>query len=255
MTTLIIDDEAPARTIVRQYLADFPQVRIVGECADGLAAVESIAQLQPELVFLDIQMPGLNGFEVLGRLEQVPRVVFSTAYDQYALGAFEAGALDYLLKPYDRTRFRRAVERVLQHTAADAPDANLQRLLQRLEDARTTMPAPAAPAAFPPRLFVPQGARLVAVPVETIRWVEAAGDYATLHTTTGQHLSNLGITALQNRLDPQRFLRIHRSVLVALNAVAELERDGSGGYYATLEGGKVVRVSRSYADALRPLLG
>ncbi|KUG07230.1 LytR/AlgR family response regulator transcription factor [Solirubrum puertoriconensis] len=254
MTTLIIDDEAPARTIVRQYLADFPQVRIVGECADGFAAVESIAQLQPELVFLDIQMPGLNGFEVLGRLEQVPRVVFSTAYDQYALSAFEAGALDYLLKPYDRTRFRRAVDRVLQHTA-DAPDANLQRLLQRLEDARSTMPAPAAPAAFPPRLFVPQGARLVAVPVETIRWVEAAGDYATLHTTTGQHLSNLGITALQHRLDPQRFLRIHRSVLVALNAVSELERDGSGGYYATLEGGKVVRVSRSYADALRPLLG
>ncbi|GAB2955827.1 LytTR family DNA-binding domain-containing protein [Hymenobacter coalescens] len=250
MNTLIIDDEAPARTIVRQYLAGFPQVHVVGECADGLTAVAQIEALRPDLVFLDVQMPGLTGFEVLARLPEVPRVVFSTAYDQYALQAFEAGAVDYLLKPYDRARFRQAVERVLQRPAA-APDAAMQRLLQRLDEAR---PA-AAPAVFPPRLFVPQGARLVAVPVDTIRWVEAAGDYATLHTATGQHLSNLGISALQERLDPQRFLRIHRSVLVALDAVRELERDGNGGYYATLDGGKVVRVSRTHADALRSLLG
>ncbi|GAA4380538.1 LytTR family DNA-binding domain-containing protein [Hymenobacter koreensis] len=253
MTTLIIDDEAPARTIVRQYLADFPQLEILGECADGLSAVEQIQARQPAVIFLDIQMPGLTGFEVLARLPVVPRVVFSTAYDQFALSAFEAGAVDYLLKPYDRARFALTVGRVLNHAAQ--PDAALQRLLQRLETSRAAQPAAPTPATYPPRLFVPQGPRLVAVPVDTIRWVEAAGDYATLHTTAGQHLSNLGISALQERLDPQRFLRIHRSVLVALDAVRELERDGSGGFYATLEGGRVVRVSRSHADSLRPLLG
>lgn len=253
MTTLLIDDEAPARTIVRQYLADFPQISIVGECADGLSATEAICQHQPDLLFLDIQMPGRTGFEVLAQLDRIPRVIFSTAYDQYALSAFEAGAVDYLLKPYDRARFRQAVERVLAHAAA--PDAALQRLLQRLEE--TKMPPSASPApTYPARLFVPQGTRLVAVPVQDIRWVEAAGDYATLHTRAGQqHLSNLGISQLAQRLDPEKFVRIHRSVLVALDAVRELERDGSGGFYATLEGGRTVRVSRGHADALRPLLG
>ncbi|TGE11899.1 LytR/AlgR family response regulator transcription factor [Hymenobacter elongatus] len=250
MTVLLIDDEAPARTIMRQYLADFPQLVIVGECADGLAAVEAIRRLQPELVFLDIQMPGLTGFEVLTQLDQVPRVIFSTAYDQYALHAFEAGAIDYLLKPYDRPRFRQAVERVLAQAAT--PDAALQQLLQRLEEKG---PGPRVPGAFPTRLFVPHGPRLLAVPVREIRYVEAAGDYTTLHTATGQFLSNLGISQLAQRLDPQQFLRIHRSVLVALDAVQALERDGSGGYYATLAGGHTVRVSRSYAEVLRPLLG
>jgi two-component system LytT family response regulator len=215
--------------------------------------VEAIRLHQPDLLFLDIQMPGLTGFEVLAQLERIPRVIFSTAYDQYALSAFEAGAVDYLLKPYDRARFRQAMERVLAQAAA--PDAALQRLLQRLEETKMPPSATVAPT-YPERLFVPQGTRLVAVPVQDIRWVEAAGDYATLHTKSGQqHLSNLGISQLAQRLDPEKFVRIHRSVLVALDAVRELERDGSGGFYATLEGGRTVRVSRGHADALRPLLG
>lgn len=246
MTTLIIDDEAPARLIVRQYLADFPQLTIVAECADGLTALAAIREHRPDVVFLDIQMPGLTGFEVLAQLTEVPRVIFSTAYQQYALDAFAAGAVDYLLKPYDRTRFRQAVTRVLSQPAA--PDAALGRLLQRLDEA-------SEPAAYPGRLFVPHGGRLVAVPVAEIQLVEAAGDYATLHTANGQFFSSLGLGQLAARLDPQRFMRIHRSVLVALDAVRDLERDGSGGYYATLATGRVVRVSRSYADALRPLLG
>lgn len=252
LTALLIDDEEPARLIIRQYLADFPQVRIIGECANGPEAVEAIGRLRPELVFLDVQMPGLSGFEVLARLEVVPRVIFSTAYNHYAVNAFETGAIDYLLKPYDRARFRQAVERALQQLTT-GPDEALQRLLQQLQTA-APLAAPTAPA-YPPRLFVPQGPRLVAVPVESIRYAEAAGDYCTLHTSTGRHLSNLGISQLQERLDPARFLRVHRSYLVALSAVRELERDGSGGYYLTLDDGQSLRVSRSHAEALRPLLG
>ena len=248
LSTLIIDDEAPARLLVRQYLAEFPEFAVLGECTDGLSAVVTIREQQPDVVFLDIQMPGLTGFEVLAQLEQVPAVIFVTAYDQYALGAFDAGAVDYLLKPYDQVRFGQAVQRLLSRIAT--PDAGLQRLLQQL-----TLPSEPAAPVYPTRLFVPRGLRLVAVPVASIRWAEAAGDYCTLHTTTGPHLSNLGITALQERLDPQRFLRIHRSALVALDAILALERDGSSGYYATLEGGHTVRVSRTYAEALRPLLG
>ncbi|AII54357.1 LytR/AlgR family response regulator transcription factor [Hymenobacter sp. APR13] len=253
LTTLLVDDEEPARLIIRQYLADFPQVQIIGECANGPDAVETIGRLRPELIFLDVQMPGLSGFEVLARLEVVPRVIFSTAYNYYAVNAFEAGAVDYLLKPYDRARFRQAVDRALQQLSA-GPDEALQRLLLQLQTAIPLAPA-AAPAAYPPRLFVPQGPRLVAVPVDSIRYAEAAGDYCTLHTGTGRHLSNLGISQLQERLDPARFLRVHRSYLVALNAVRELERDGNGGYYLTLDDSQILRVSRSHAEALRPLLG
>ena len=253
MTTLLIDDEMPARLLLRQYLADFPQLRIIGECADGPAAVEAIRGLQPDLVFLDIQMPGCTGFEVLAQLDQVPPVIFSTAYDQYALSAFDTGAIDYLLKPFGRARFRQAVERVLARP--HEPSAALQNLLDKLTAGPATPPETNGPAPYPARLFVPQGTRLVAVAVRDIRFVTAAGDYSTLHTTAGQRVSNLGISQLAQRLDPRQFLRINRSILVALDAVHELERDGSGGYYATLEGGDVVRVSRSYAEALRPLLG
>ena len=252
LSTLIIDDEAPARLLVRQYLADFPAFAVVGECADGLSALAAIREQAPDVLFLDIQMPGLTGFDVLARLDQVPAVVFFTAYDQYALGAFDAGAVDYLLKPYDRLRFGQAAARLLARATAPTPDAGLQRLLHYL----TLPPAATEPArTYPARLFVPHGARLVAVPVASIRWAKAAGDYCTLHTSTGSCLSNLGITAFQERLDPSLFLRVHRSALVALNVVLTLERDGSSGYYATLEGGHTMRVSRLYAEALRPLLG
>ena len=249
LTTLIIDDEAPARLLVRQYLAEFPEFEVVGECADGLSAVAAIREQAPDVLFLDIQMPG---FDVLARLDQVPAVVFCTAYDQYALEAFDAGAVDYLLKPYDRPRFGQAATRLLARATAPTPDAGLQRLLNQLA-LPPSVPEPAR--TYPARLFVPHGSRLVAVPVAGIRWAEAAGDYCTLFTNTGSYLSNLGITALQERLDPQLFLRVHRSALVALNAVLALERDGSSGYYATLEGGHTVRVSRLYAEVLRPLLG
>ena len=252
LSTLIIDDEAPARLLVCQYLAEFPAFVVVGECADGLSAVAAIREQAPDVLFLDIQMPGLTGFDVLAQLDQVPAVVFCTAYDQYALGAFDAGAVDYLLKPYDRFRFGQAVARLLARATAPTPDAGLQRLLHYL----TLPPAAPEPArTYPTRLFVPRGARLKAVPVASIRWAEAAGDYCTLHTSTGSYLSNLGITALQERLDPSLFLRVHHSALVALNAVLTLERDGSSGYYATLEGGHTVRTSRLYAEVLRPLLG
>ena len=243
---LIVDDEAPARKVVRRALAalDAP-VRVVGECADGPEAVEAVAQADADgapvdLLFLDVQMPGLSGFEVLHEIAArdlpVPRVVFSTAFDQHAVRAFEVAAVDYLLKPFTRARFAEAVARAL-----DADDASASRAVQQ-----------AAP--YPARLLVEDGGVYVPVPVDDVLWVEAAGNYARLHTRGKTYLASQGIGALAERLDPARFARVHRSVVVAFGALRALERDNSGGFTARLVDGAVVRVSRTYADAVRQMM-
>ena len=230
---LIVDDEAPARRLVRETLAGLnASVEVVGECANGFEAVAAVAAAHPPigLLFLDVQMPGLDGFETLAALEArglaLPRVVFSTAFEQHAVRAFDVAAVDYLLKPFTRARFAEAVGRALAGPAAE-------------------------PSAYPDRLLVERGGVLVPVETREVRWVEAAGDYARLHTERGAFLASQGIGALAGRLDPSRFVRIHRSTLVALDAVRALRRDGSGGFWAALDGGAEVRVSRTYADVVR----
>ncbi|NKB68583.1 MAG: response regulator [Candidatus Latescibacteria bacterium] len=237
-TALIVDDEPLARRLVAEYLADFPRIDIVGEAANGPEAVRTISSLRPDLVFLDVQMPGLNGFEVLARLEEIPAVIFSTAHDEYALKAFEVNAVDYLLKPYDRARFAQAVERAMARQPADSE--NLLGLL------------PAEQAAA--HLFVRAGGRIIRIATAAILWIEAAGDYAQLHTAGRSHLCGLGLGALEKRLDPGRFIRVHRSAIIALEALDFLDSDGEGGLVATLTNGAQVKVSRSQAARLRDLL-
>ena len=243
---LIVDDEAPARKVVRRALAalDLP-VHVVGECPDGPDAVEAAAQAAAsgapiDLLFLDVQMPGLTGFEVLQEIAArdlpTPRVVFSTAYDEHAVQAFEVAAVDYLLKPFTRARFAEAVARALD---AETPAAG-----RAVQDA----------APYPARLLVEDGGVYVPVPVEDVLWVEAAGNYARLHTRGKTYLAGQGIGALADRLDPARFARVHRSVVVALGALQALERDNSGGFTARLADGAVVRVSRTYADTIRRMM-
>ncbi|MEM1115886.1 MAG: LytTR family DNA-binding domain-containing protein [Bacteroidota bacterium] len=243
----IVDDEAPARRMVREALAalDAP-VKVVAECANGPEAVAAVADAEAagtpvDLVFLDVQMPGLTGFEVLAEIESrglaVPAVVFSTAFDQHAVRAFEVAAVDYLLKPFTRERFAEAVERALAAGPAPATEA-----------------ARAATPDHPERLLVEDGGVFVPVRVADVLWVEAAGDYATLHTRGRTYLASQGIGALAERLDPARFARVHRSTVVALDALQALERDNSGGFVARLVDGAVVRVSRTYADTIRRMM-
>ena len=251
---LIADDEAPARKMVREALAALDPavggaVRVVGECANGPATVAAIEAAERggaavDLLFLDVQMPGLTGFEVLDEAERrglrLPRVVFSTAFDHHAVRAFEVAAVDYLLKPFTRARFAEAVGRAL----ATPPE-------------RAGGAAEAAHRAAPPfaeRLLVEDGGVFVPVATADLVWAEAAGDYTKLHTRAKTYLASQGIGALSERLDPDRFARVHRSTVVALGALRALERDNSGGFVARLEGGAVVRVSRTYADTIRRMM-
>ncbi len=238
---LIVDDEPPARQIIREYVAEFPQIEIVGEAGSGTEAIRLIDEMRPELVFLDVQMPGATGFEVLQQVSHFPKVIFTTAYDQYAIRAFEVNAVDYLLKPFPRQRFQKALQRILSEEEAAA-----QRGLEQLLSA-------VAPAGAQ-RLFIRVGAKIYPVPMEEIQWIEAAGDYSVLHLQERNYVCNLGIGALEKRLDPQKFLRVHRSAIVALAAVKSLQGDGEGGYIAHLQGGVRVRVSRSYAHKIRDLI-
>jgi two-component system LytT family response regulator len=242
---LIIDDEPLARQVAREFSAAHPALEIIGECENGRHAVTLINRLKPDLIFLDVQMPGLSGFEVLEQLGHVPAVVFTTAYDQFAIRAFDVHAVDYLLKPYDRERFTLAVERALQRLRKEVVEVD--RLASLLNSVKNTPP-------FPERLLVKAGTRLLPIKVSDIEWIEAADDYSELHAIGAAHLCSLGLGELEKRLDPQKFARVHRSAIVNLSRIRNLEKDGEGGMIATLSNGTEIKISRSYAAALRKLI-
>ncbi|NVO31654.1 LytR/AlgR family response regulator transcription factor [Hymenobacter lapidiphilus] len=234
---LLVDDEPDARQLLRQYLGQEPGYELVGEARDGPEAVQLIHTLQPDLVFLDIQLPGCSGFEVLARLEQLPQVIFSTAYDAHALQAFEFHALDYLLKPYGRTRFQQALARV----AYD--DARVEALAQRLLQAG---------GPYAPRVILHKGTRRLIVEARSIRYVEAYGDYCKVYLHTEQLLALNGISELAQKLDPALFCRVHRSYLVNLAHAQEVVQEGRR-RYVVLDNQARVRVSSSYQGQLRQL--
>jgi two-component system LytT family response regulator len=244
---LIVDDEPPARNLIQEYLEDLPRIEPIGECGNGREAINAINEKAPDLVFLDVQMPGLDGFDVLERIDVLPDIIFSTAYDEYAIEAFDAGAVDYLLKPYSKARFRKAVGRALERYDQD-DDTYADRLAALLQEAKTNADE------APERLYVRHGDKIIPVDPEDIRWIEAAGDYSKLHTDGKSYLSSKGIGDLEERLDPTRFMRVHRSHILAFPAIDHLYSDGSGGYKAVLDDGTKVRVSRSYASDIRERL-
>ena len=242
-TALIADDEAPARQLLAEFLGRFPQIHIVAVCADGARAVREIDLHRPSLAFLDIHMPAPSGLELLTQVRHLPRVVFTTAHPEFAVRAFEVNAVDYLLKPYDFERFSTAVDKALKASRGSEVD----RLVSLLHDVRR----PGAAG----QLFLKVSGRIVAVPVDRVRWLQAEGDYTRVHTRDGSHFVSEGLGGLEARLDPGRFMRVHRSAVVALEALRELTSDGDGGYLARLDDGTEVRVSRSYASKLRGLAG
>ncbi len=242
MKILLIDDEADARKLLREYLGAFPELAIAGECTNGLEAVSAIDRLEPDLIFLDIQMPGLSGFQVLQQIVHVPQVIFSTAYDRYALKAFDHNAIDYLLKPYTRDRFVQAISKVLR----SHPSRNLDQVRALSEHLQREF----APANYPDRLLVEQGRHLVALPLNQIIWLQADDDYTRLHTRERFYLSSLGIGELELRLHPAQFLRIHRSAIINLEHIREVIKDPNGPI-VVLSNGVRQKVSRSYQDALK----
>ncbi len=240
-TCLIIDDEKLARDLLREFLESFPQIDVIGESAKGSEAVEKINKLKPDLIFLDVQMPGMNGFDVLDEIDHEPHVIFTTAYDQYAIRAFEKNAVDYLLKPLDEERFTQAVNRALKRKTTENGD--LQELLRSIKSD--------GKGSFDSHIFVQKSEKLFNLPVEEIIFLEASGDYTVITTKNDQFVSSSGIGKLEEILNPDTFIRVHRSTIINLNFLKEIERHFNGGMVVKMQNGKSFPVSRTYAKLIR----
>lgn len=260
---LIVDDETLGRLRVHDLLRSERGVEVIGEAADGEAAVSAIRDLKPDLVFLDVQMPKKNGLDVVKEIgaDQMPMTIFVTAYDRYALQAFDVAALDYLVKPFDDERFEQAFRRARRSLALEGVDRARAQLIRLL---RETDLGPRTPAATPAvtgvvqyleRIAVETHGQVKPIPVSQIDYISAAGPYAELHVGDRRYVIREAMQALEDRLDPNRFMRVHRSVIVRLDLVEALHRGGGGDYELQMKGGVRLRVSRSRREGLERWLG
>ena len=240
ITCLIIDDEPLARDLVREFLEQHSDLKLIGECSKGTEAVEKIDSLRPDLIFLDVQMPGMTGFDVLDKIEHDPFVIFTTAYDQYAIKAFEKNAVDYLLKPIDQERFKLAVDRALGRMNSEN---NVGELLRSIKTENKT--------SYDSHIFVQKSEKLINLAVEEIEHLEASGDYTILTTKNDQFVSSSGIGKLEEILNPEIFIRVHRSTIININSLKEIEKHFNGGMVVKMNNGKTFPVSRTYAKLIR----
>ncbi|HEV8355950.1 MAG TPA: LytTR family DNA-binding domain-containing protein [Gemmatimonadales bacterium] len=256
---LIVDDEPAGRAAIKALVAEDPEIEVVGECSDGRSALERIERDPPDLLFLDVQMPEMDGLTMLRRLElpQLPVVVFVTAYDQYALRAFEVNAVDYLLKPFDDDRFRvalgRAKRQVRQGRLGEASD-RLVALLEGMGRPPGADPPPAS-GRYLRRLVIKSGGRVSVLNVREIDWVEAEGDYLKIHAGKAWHLLRETMKSLEQQLEPARFVRIHRSTIVNVERIKELQPFFRGEYHVILQDGTSLKLSRGYKQHLEAALG
>lgn len=241
MRVLIVDDEHLARALLREYLAGHPDIEVVGECANGFEAVKAIGELNPDLVFLDIQMPKLDGFEVVELAGSKPHYVFATAYDQYALKAFEVHAIDYLLKPFSRERLAQA----LAHARSRRPPA---------EQLHAVVLDAVQRRGYLERVLIKDGARVQVVPSATIDYVEAQDDYVQVQAAGKAWLKHQRMSELESQLDPQVFIRIHRSYIANVGAIARIEPASKDNYCAVLKDGTKLPISRSGYQKLREMM-
>lgn len=250
LRVLIVDDERLARDKLRRFLKEAEAVRVVGEAANGAEAVERIQEQHPDVVFLDVQMPGMDGFGVIEELpaEALPAIVFVTAHDEYAIRAFEVEAIDYLLKPFDRLRLRQALDRVRRQLREEPEQLmdKLRRLLGSAADEREAVLR---------RIAVRSGGRIQSLKVEEIHWFEAADNYLRIHTARAVHLIRETLSALERRLDPAVFIRIHRSAIVRIESIREVESLFHGDYEVVLGSGERLPVGRKYRDRLVEAMG
>jgi two-component system LytT family response regulator len=239
---VIVDDEDLARQVVRELLGTHPEVEIAAECANGFEAVKAVTELKPDLLFLDIQMPKLDGFEVLELIGTEMAIIFATAYDQHALRAFEVHAVDYLLKPFGRDRFEAALARAKQQLGGKLPPAAELKSATR------------SPGEYAERIVVRDGTKVHIIPIAKLDYAEAQDDYVALASEGKKHLKQQTISALESSLDPQRFLRIHRSYILNLERVARIEPYGKDTHLAILNDGTRLPVSRAGYGRLRNFL-
>jgi two-component system LytT family response regulator len=241
LRTLIVDDELPSRKKIRAFLQDHPEFQVIAECSDGEQAVAAISTHKPDLLFLDVQIPGRNGFEVLDALpaKSCPAVIFVTAFDKYAVRAFEVRALDYLLKPFNKARFSEALHRFRERKSRLKDVDHKQELKEALQEIQRE-------SRDNERISIKSGSRIILLRKGSIEWIEAQGDYVKLHTGKESHMLRETMAAAAERLDPNRFVRIHRSRIVNLDHVREIRPLWGGDYSVLMRDGTELTMSRTY---------
>ncbi len=239
--TVVIDDEPLARSIVLEYLKSYPEINVVQECNDGFEGVKAIAQHKPDLIFLDIQMPKINGFEMLELIEEPPDVIFTTAFDEYAIKAFEAHAVDYLLKPFSKDRFDKAVSKWLQQRRSDNPPSPLPREIRQPEEAN--------------RIVVKEGSNIRIIPVSEVVYVEAYDDYVKIFTQKEMFLKKKTMNYYEQSLDPLQFIRVHRSYIIQLPYITRIEPLEKDTHMALLKTGARIPLSKTGYNKLKIALG
>ncbi|WP_411273322.1 LytR/AlgR family response regulator transcription factor [Daejeonella sp.] len=245
MRVILIDDEPLARSVVIEYLQSWPQIEIVQECSDGFEGVKAIAQHEPDLIFLDIQMPKINGFEMLELIDQPPSVIFTTAFDEYAIKAFEEHAIDYLLKPFTKERFDRAVQKWLDTKLGSEAKKNTTQILDNIQ---TSSPKNE-------RVVVKTGTKIKIIPVNDIIFLAADDDYVKIHTSEGSFLKNKTMAYFEKLLGEVNFVRVHRSYIVKIDEITRIDPYEKESHLAILKSGEKIPVSKTGYPKLRHVLG
>ncbi|MFC5271542.1 LytR/AlgR family response regulator transcription factor [Adhaeribacter terreus] len=244
MKAILIDDEPLARMLVKEYLQNFPQIEVVEECNDGFEGLKAIAQHHPDLIFLDVQMPKVTGFEMLELLDEPPAVIFTTAFDEYAIKAFDAHAVDYLLKPFSPERFNQAVDKFLQKNAGPESKKTTKELLETLGKTDEKLD----------RVVVKTGTKIRIIPESEILYLEAEGDYINIHTPEGRFLKTKTMQYFEDALDPKKFVRIHRSYIIQLAQITKIEPYEKDTHTVVLKNGARLPVSRNGYAKLKQVL-
>jgi two-component system LytT family response regulator len=261
LSVVLVDDEHLARRGLSMRLGDIGGIEILAECANGDQALAAVAEHEPDVLFLDIQMPGMTGFDVVGNLQadNLPAVIFVTAHDEFAVEAFRVHAVDYLLKPVEPGRLREALQRARAHTSNAEQAREKEKLVEvimSLSGGRSkAVSAEDAESGWPEKLTIKDGDEITLVPVGDIQWVDAAGDYMCLHTAAATHIMRITMKQLEAMLNPSVFVRVHRSTLVNVSEIAGAQTTPSSEYLLQLSGGAQVKVSRGYKDRIKAFLG
>ncbi len=240
---IIIDDEELARELIKNYIKLYPEVEVIAECENGFEGIKAIHEFHPDLIFLDIQMPKLNGFEMLELIDERPEVIFTTAYNQFAIQAFELNAVDYLLKPFSKERFKNALSKAIFTIKNKEPqNKKIESLIKEPITEKLE------------RIVVKSNTKISVIPVEKIRYIEAQDDYVMIYTHDGKHLKQGTMKYFEAHLDANHFMRIHRSYIVRIDQVEQLEPYGKDSYVAKLKGGVTIKISKSGMKSLKEKL-